>query len=147
MKRILKYILIITVAGFLLIQLIPIDRTNPSVAADFDGPLEVKEILKRSCYDCHSNETEWPWYSYVAPASWLVSHDVKEGREELNFSEWDKYISKKTEIIEEIVEEVEEHEMPLPAYLVTHPKARISEKELSILRNWGGLPEGQQHQP
>ncbi len=61
-------------------QLVPVDRSNPSVAADFDGPSEVATVLRASCYDCHSHETTWPWYSRVAPVSWLIAHDVEEAR-------------------------------------------------------------------
>lgn len=117
------------------IQAIPVERTNPQVASDFDGPLEVKKILQRSCYDCHSNETRWPWYSYVAPVSWLVVHDVNEGRAELNFSDWDRY-SRDSEKIEEISEETGEGEMPLPIYLIMHADARLSAGDRATLQNW-----------
>ena len=119
-------------------QLISVDRSNPPVASDFNAPIEVKTILKRSCYDCHSNEVNWPWYSYVAPISWLVAHDIKEGREELNFSEWSKH-SGNPEMKEEIIEEIAEGEMPLPIYLITHPRASVSEQELAVLKQWAGL--------
>lgn len=139
MKKIIKYILIAVIAIFAVIQLVPVDRTNPPVVSDLEAPFEVKEILKRSCYDCHSNEVDWPWYSYVAPVSWLVAYDVKEGREELNFSEWNKY-SADAEMKEEIVEEIAEGEMPLPIYLITHKNATVSEHELAKLKQWAGLP-------
>src|SRR5450759_484008 len=70
------------------IQLIPVDRTNPPVQKEMPAPPDVQAILRRSCYDCHSNETVWLWYSKVAPISWLVSRDVRQGRRELNFSDW-----------------------------------------------------------
>ena len=76
---------------FLAIQFVPVERTNPPVISDFRGPEEVKKILVRSCYDCHSNETKWPWYAKLAPGSWILAHDVSEGRFALNFSEWDDY--------------------------------------------------------
>src|SRR5262245_21993196 len=72
-------------------QLVPIDATNPAVEGDIPAPPEVKAILRRACYDCHSNETVWPWYSRLAPLSWLISRDVHEGRSKLNFSTWDQY--------------------------------------------------------
>ena len=137
MKKILKVLLLALVPAFLIIQLVPVDRTNPPVVSDLDASIEVKSILKRSCYDCHSNETRWPWYSYVAPVSWLVSHDVKEGREELNFSEWGRYASD-AEMKEEIVEEIIEGEMPLPIYLVTHSNGSVTEQELEVLKKWSG---------
>ncbi len=127
-------------AIFLGIQFIPVDRSNPPVVADLEAPIEVKSILKRSCYDCHSNEVVWPWYSYVAPVSWLVAHDVEEGREELNFSEWHRYAGD-PEMKEEIVEEVAEGEMPLGIYLALHRDAVVSPSELTILRQWAGFSE------
>ena len=134
MKRIVV-ILVILVVG---IQFIPAKRTNPAVIYDFDGPPEVKAILQRGCYDCHSHETKWPWYSHVAPASWVVAHDVKEGREHLNFSNWEplKHI---VWIHQEIYREVAEGEMPLKAYLIAHPAAEISSEELSVLKAWAGI--------
>ncbi len=137
MKKNIRYTLIAFTTIFLGIQLIPVDRHNPPVVSDFEGPLEIKTLLKRSCYDCHSNEVNWPWYSYVAPVSWLVVHDVKEGREELNFSEWNKY-SGDSEMKDEIIEEIAEGEMPLPIYLVTHRDASVSEQELLVLKQWSG---------
>jgi hypothetical protein len=73
------------------IQLVPVDTSNPPVTADVPTSPEVKAVLRRACYDCHSNETTWPWYSRVAPVSWLIAQDVHEGRAELNFSRWDQY--------------------------------------------------------
>lgn len=116
-------------------QLVPVDRSNPPVITDLEAPIEVKSLLQRSCYDCHSNQVNWPWYSYVAPVSWLVAHDVSEGRAELNFSEWNQYAQDR-EMREEIYEEVAEGEMPMKIYLLTHPDAAVSESELAFLRQW-----------
>jgi len=127
--------LVILVAGM---QLIPVKRTNPGVVSDFDGPAAVKAILQRSCYECHSNETRWPWYSYVAPVSWLVAHDVKEGREHLNFSNWAP-LKAIIYIHQEIYAEVSEGKMPLKAYLLAHPDAAVSPEELAILKDWAGI--------
>ena len=120
---------------FLAIQFVPAKRLNPPVTSDFRGPEEVKKILIRSCYACHSNETVWPWYSKIAPVSWLVVHDVEEAREELNFSEWDKFRSKRR-LIRKIYRESEEGKMPLPIYLPLHPSARLSKDDLAILEAW-----------
>lgn len=144
MKKKLKVILVLLGSVAVGIQLIPVERTNPKVLSDFTGSPEVKAILQRSCYDCHSNETKWPWYSYVAPVSWWVAHDVEEGREELNFSDWDRF-EKDAEIKEEIYEEVSEKEMPLFGYLITHPKAAISDKEMAQLQAWAGVSLGSGH--
>ena len=135
-----KMVLVAIGVGFLAlgaIQLVPIDRTNPPVEEDIPGPSEVKAILKRACYDCHSNETVWPWYSRVAPVSWLLAWDVQEGREELNFSTWNRYRAKqRAKKIKESWEEMEEGEMPPWFYVPLHPEARLSDQERDGLRGW-----------
>jgi hypothetical protein len=94
-------------------------------------------VLERSCYDCHSNETQWPWYSQVAPVSWLVHHDVVEGREHLNFSEWNQLSpDKRDHKLEEIEELVSEGDMPLAYYLPLHPAARLSEADKQAVVSW-----------
>lgn len=138
MKKPIKYTLIVIAATFVGIQLIPVERKNPPVVSDLEAPVEVKTILKRSCYDCHSNEVNWPWYGYVAPVSWLVAYDVREGRAELNFSEWNRYAGD-AEMKEEIAEEIAQGEMPLPVYLITHRNASVSAQELATLRHWAGV--------
>ena len=136
MKR-LKQVGIVVAVLLVLIQLVPVDRENPPVETELDAPAEVLSLLRRSCYDCHSHETEWPWYSYVAPASWLVAKDVDEGREYLNFSTWNAYdAEKRRHLIEEIWEEVEAGEMPLWFYLPLHPSARLDEADLELLEGW-----------
>jgi hypothetical protein len=117
------------------LQLIPLPRTNPPVESAMPAPPEVQAILDRACMDCHSHESRWPWYAYVAPASWLVVYDVHEGREHLNLSKWDDYSAdrqrKKTRAI---WEEVEEGEMPLPPYVWMHPEAKLSDADAATLR-------------
>lgn len=132
---ILLYVLI----PLLLIQFIPVDRENPPLdkILTLSAPQEVSFILKNSCYDCHSNETNWPFYSYIAPVSWLVSRDVKFGREDLNFSEWNKMNENdKKKAKEEIIEEISRDTMPMPIYLVTHPSASLSSEDKLLLKNW-----------
>jgi len=129
--------------GFVLIliaiQFIPVNKTNPPVTADLDAPQDVKFILKRSCYDCHSNETKWIWYSNVAPVSWLVASDVEEGREHLNFSEWGNLTRQKiARKKEHIWEEVKEGGMPLSKYLWMHSDAKLSQKDKDIIHEWTG---------
>ncbi|MEQ8768326.1 MAG: heme-binding domain-containing protein [Planctomycetota bacterium] len=132
-----KRILIVLVVIVLGIQLVPVDRSNPAVAGTIDAPPEVQDILKRACFDCHSNETKWPWYSYVAPVSWLVADDVEEGREHLNFSEWSKASEKdRRHMIEEVGEEVEEGEMPLDKYVWLHSEADLTDAEKQTLVTW-----------
>jgi hypothetical protein len=125
---------------FLLAQVIPVDRSNPLMVQEMTADPEIMQILRRSCFDCHSNETVWPWYSYVAPVSWLVAYDVREGRRELNFSEFNRIsASDLREVIEEIGEEVEEGKMPPSIYTVTHPSARLSSDDIRKLRRWAGI--------
>ena len=132
-----KYLSIILLAVLVLIQFKPVDRSNPEVTGEINPPEEVKRILKTSCYNCHSHETVYPWYSYVAPVSWLVEHDVNEAREELNFSTWNSYTEKKKKKkIEEIWEEIEEDEMPLWFYEIVHPESRLSEKDTEVIKKW-----------
>jgi hypothetical protein len=134
-----KYSLIVIIGIFIVLQFIPVDRDNPAnnEKLELKAPPEVAEILEKSCYDCHSNRTNWPFYSYIAPISWLVAHDVEEGRDELNFSEWNNISSEKRDkIIEEIIEEVNEDEMPLKIYLLMHPESQLDDQQKAIIRSW-----------
>lgn len=128
---------------FVLIQFIRIDKTNPDVVQENDfititnPPENIAQTLKTSCYDCHSNESTYPWYSNVAPVSWWVKDHIVEGREELNFSEWGTFTDKrKIKKIKEVIEEVEEGEMPLPPYLITHSNAKLTETQTAELLDW-----------
>ena len=137
MKTTVGRIVVVIAIVLVGIQFIPVNRGNPPVEEELQTSPEVKAILKRACYDCHSHETIWPWYSQVAPASWLLAWDVAEGREELNFSTWNRYTQKKRDkIIKEIGEEVQEGEMPPWFYLPLHPDARLSDSDRSVLRVW-----------
>ena len=133
LKKILIALAIIVVG----IQFIPVERSNPPVTGKIDAPSNVLSILKASCFDCHSNETEWPWYSYVAPVSFLVSADVEDGRKRVNFSEWDKYDDeKRTKKLDAIIEEVDEGEMPLSKYTLMHPDAKMDQAKIKVLKDW-----------
>jgi hypothetical protein len=116
------------VTAVFLIQLVPYgrDHTNPPVVAEpsWDRPA-TRALAERACFDCHSNRTSWPWYSHVAPASWLVQSQVDEGRQALNFSEWQGA----SEEADEAGEAVREREMPPASYLVAHPEARLTAAE------------------
>jgi len=134
--------LAIAAGAFLCMQLIPVGRSNPPVTGEIDAPEEVMAILERSCYDCHSNETEWPWYSRVAPVSWMVSSDVSLGRKMLNFSEWDSTpVLIKEALITGIADEVEKGDMPRPMYLWLHPDAALTEEQIRILTDWAETME------
>jgi hypothetical protein len=137
MRRILKWVGMGLLAAFVAIQFVPVERDNPPVEQDVEAPPEVREVLRRACYDCHSNETVWPWYSRVAPASWLAVRDVRKGREELNFSTWNRLSTReRVEAVRESWEEVDAGEMPPWFYLPPHPDARLSAGDLEILRVW-----------
>ena len=98
---------------------------------------EVALVLKTACYDCHSNETKYPWYSYITPFSWFIFDHVREGREELNFSEWtDMTDRRQPRKLKEIAEEVEEDHMPLSSYLLLHGEARLSDAQKNVLISW-----------
>jgi len=117
-----------------MVNFIPVDRNNPPIKNDIQTPANVKAILKKACYDCHSNETVWPLYSYIAPASWLVSGDVANGRKHLNFSEWDN--AKADKVLEEIWEEIEENKMPLKIYTYLHPNSILTLNDKQIIKEW-----------
>ena len=126
MKKYLPRVLFGLLVIFVLIQFVPVDRENPPVVREvaWDSP-ETKAIAERACYDCHSNNTHWPWYSYVAPVSWRVADHVEHGREHLNFTDW----TQPNEDLEENIEVIEEGEMPLSDYLRLHPEAKLTEAE------------------
>lgn len=119
------------------IQLVPVERTNPPVDGDIVAPPGVKAVLKRACYDCHSNETNWPWYSRIAPISWMVARDVREARAELNFSTWNRYsVKEQASKLSESWETVAEGDMPLRFYIVPHRGARLSDHDRALLQRW-----------
>ena len=137
MKRILKYVLIGLGVVFVAIQFIPVERTNPPVTGLVDAPEDVLTTLRRSCWDCHSNETDWPWYAYVAPASLRVTQHVWMGREHVNFTEWDSYDAEELdEAYEEIAKEIEKGVMPLSDYLLVHRNAKLTKSDRERLVSW-----------
>ena len=98
---------------------------------------EVESVLKTSCFDCHSNHTNYPFYAQVAPISFWINHHVEEGKEHLNFSDWNNYsIKKKLHKLDEIIEEIDEHEMPLGSYTLIHRDAKLNEESSNLLINW-----------
>ena len=125
------------VAGFVLIQFVPYgrDHTNPPVTAEYQWKsAEAKAVAQGACYDCHSNETVWPWYTNIAPSSWLVQRDVDEGRDNLNFSEWPAGAAIVTAAIGAgIAEVVAEGEMPPFQYKIAHGEARLSDADRQLL--------------
>jgi hypothetical protein len=146
MKRTIVVIIVLLLVAFVVIQFIPIDRSNPPVEAEILAPPEVKMVLRAACYDCHSNETTWPWYSHIAPVSWLVARDVHEGRAELNFSTWSRYDTKQqVKKLKETLEEIEEGEMPPWFYMAVHRDIELSARERDMLMTWArgsAAPDG-----
>jgi len=118
-------------------QFFPAERTNPPLGTRIEVPQEVAAILERSCYDCHSNGTRWPWYSRVAPVSWWVADHVSDARSHLNFTEWpERDVDKAAHKLAEIYDEVSEGEMPLSSYVLLHPDARLSDADRGTLLRW-----------
>ena len=127
------------------IQLVPVDRSNPAGGAELRRPARVAAILLRACFDCHSNRTVWPWYSRVAPVSWLVASDVHEARGLLNFSHWDELNPAKQGVVAGMIaHQVEKNAMPLPRYRMIHRAARLSGAEKVALRAWADSLSGPQ---
>lgn len=128
----------------LAIQAVPYGRahTNPAVTAEptWDSP-RTRQLAQRACFDCHSNETRWPWYTQIAPFSWLVQYDVDEGREHLNFSEWDQSQDHGGDAAEEFAE----GEMPPKPYLLLHSEARLKGEEREALRRGLAKTLGEEH--
>ena len=126
----------------IVIPFVPVARTNPPIETEIPTPDEVKSVLRKACFDCHSNKTAWPWYSRVAPVSWLLSHYVEEARDEMNFTAWNRIEpGKQAKQIEEVWEEVEGGHMPPWIYLIVHSELRPSAQDRDILRVWASGAE------
>ncbi|MEO8514262.1 MAG: heme-binding domain-containing protein [Ignavibacteria bacterium] len=144
MKKIIKIVLVILVIGLIAIQFFnrpdktaKTEITPANITKVMTVPSNVESILKRSCYDCHSNQTVWPWYTNVAPVSWLVADDVVKGRKKMNFSEWTNLSESKREArLNDICEEIKADEMPLSNYLIIHGDAKLSQADKDILCKW-----------
>lgn len=138
--KILFYLLL---SAFILIQFFPIDKTNPPVNRELDflslknPPQEIAKMIRTSCYDCHSNETRYPWYSYLQPSGWFLQDHIKDGRRELNFSEFASS-EKKRQIhkLEECAEQIENGEMPLQSFVLLHQDARLNAQQRKTLSQY-----------
>ena len=118
-------------------QLVPVKRTNLLIRGTLPARPEIETTLKRACYDCHSNETRWPWYSCAAPLSWLVVHDVTLGRKEVNFSEWGSYNpATRRRKLEWMGRTLREETMPPWTYRLLHADARLTNAERAALERW-----------
>ena len=137
MKKLLGWIALTGVVLLAGAQLIPVNRTNPPVTSDVSAPLEIKSLLRNACYDCHSHETVWPWYSRVAPVSWLIASDVKEGRGKMNFSTWADYKpAKQGVLLDDAAEQIRQGDMPPFYYAWMHPNARLTDAQKEQLVTW-----------
>lgn len=143
MKKALKIIVIVLAVAFVIVQFIRPDRTLPpenpadTLEASTQVPQDVEAILTRSCADCHSNRTVYPWYSNVSPFSWFLANHINEGRRELNISTWNTTDAKrKVRKLDKMCEEVQNGEMPLPSYLWIHWDAKLSQNDINTLCAW-----------
>lgn len=143
MLKALKVSVLIAGSLFAALQFVRPARSNPpvneaqSVEAHLRVSPEVEKILARSCMDCHSNKTEWPLYSYVAPASWLVIDHVNEGRREMNFSEWGRYgRDHAAHLLHDICRTAKQGEMPMSSYTLIHRGAKLSRADVLTLCEW-----------
>lgn len=145
MSKTLKISLLILVIFFIALQFIPAyqlpemgDDSGDLIENNSENiPEDIQLMLKQSCYDCHSNTPEFPWYANIAPAKWLVNRDIIEGREELNFSEWDEIdILSQASVLDEMNTEVQEGEMPMKVYTLIHRNAKLSEEDKKAFEEW-----------
>ena len=141
--RIFKIILVCLAAVFVLIQFVRIDRSNPPIVAArtietvINVPPDIQQIMSRSCNDCHTNKTIYPWYSQVAPVSWWLRDHIDHGRSHLNMSEYGGYELRQQEHkLEEICEQVDAGLMPLPSYLIMHRNAALSDGDKKAICEW-----------
>jgi len=136
-KKILLSAGLAGLVGLVGIQFVPVARTNPLGAGDPPAPRQVMWILRRACYDCHSTETRWPIWAYVAPISWRVVGDVDKARSVLNFSNWPAYSAEQQQAMRHMVNwTTTAHRMPAWYYITLHPDAKLETAELNTLAAW-----------
>jgi hypothetical protein len=133
-KRFIKLFVIMMIMILIVIQFIPVTYTNPPVINEpnWDSP-QTRSIAVRACFNCHSNETDLPWYSTIAPVSWLIYNDIGDGRKDMNFSEWKLKSNKAEHLNDEIKEVISEGKMPPWYYLPLHPEAKLTADEKKML--------------
>ena len=144
MKRVLKIMLAIVLFIFIAIQFyqpaLNVDK-GQVYTTDFTQvykmPVEVKAMLQTSCYDCHSNNTNYVWYDYIQPARTLVENHIKNAKQDLNFNEWGTYSNRKQErLLNSIKEQIETKQMPLSSYTIMHKNAKLNDEQIKVLTNW-----------
>jgi hypothetical protein len=143
MKKYLKWTAIALLMILLVLQFFQINKTNPEIkpAEDFlvinKTEASTAKLIKDACYDCHSHETKYPWYTNVVPLSWWIKKHIAKGREELNFSTWATYSAKKADHkLEESIEMIEEKKMPLKSYVIAHSEAKLSPDKIKQLSDY-----------
>lgn len=120
-------------------QFVQVPRTNPLVKGNLAAPANVSELIRHACYDCHSNETQWPWYSQIAPVSWIAYRHVRAARARLNFSEWADYLydpGTEAHKLDEIERLIKSGAMPPWYYRMVHPQARLTDAQRAVVLNW-----------
>jgi len=143
LMKIVKLLILVLLIAVVIIQFIPNDKPEVVLTNENDLiynnqlPEKIRVMLKESCYDCHSNETIYPWYSNVAPVSWLVVRDIKLGRDELNFSHWESQSKiDKAKNLDKIIDEVTDENMPMPIYTIMHANAKLSDDDRRLITEW-----------
>jgi hypothetical protein len=140
LKKNLKWIFVGAGALFAALQFTNPPHVNPPVKNDFlarmNPPPKIAAMFKSACYDCHSHETRWPWYSSVAPMSWKIAQDVDEGRVQLNLSDWPSDPKRAWKKMENMSEEIDQKDMPLKKYMILHKDAQLTDDERSELTQW-----------
>ncbi|HET8855442.1 MAG TPA: heme-binding domain-containing protein [Salinimicrobium sp.] len=141
--KVFKIIAVVLLVAFVGIQFIPTNRNHSEEVppSDFmlvkNVPKEVKSILMISCYDCHSNNTQYPWYQRIQPVSWYLEGHIEDGKEELNFSDFGNYSDRMQKAkMRSIISQVEDGKMPLPSYTLLHPEAELTAEEKQLLVKW-----------
>jgi len=140
-----KQVLVVFIVVLVLVQFIKVDKNESTdlsydISNSYPVSNDLSQLLKVSCYDCHSNNTTYPWYSEIQPVAWWLDHHVQDGKKHLNFSEFTKNkIAVQNHKFEEIIEMVEDKEMPLPSYtyLGLHPQANLTDNQRDLIVNWG----------
>ena len=137
----MKRTLLIFLITFILMQFIRVEQTNQAVEKDLEikAPLEIMTMFKNSCYDCHSDEVKWPWYSQIAPFSWTIKNHVNNGRKWLNFSIWETYTEEEKEKKLKGIYRTAYAIMPLPTYIWLHKEADLTKEQRSLIRDWTGV--------
>jgi len=138
-RRRTKILVAVVAAAFLAIQFVQADRTNPAGRGDLVAPADVSRLIRRACFDCHSNETRWLWYSHVAPFSWVIARDVSAARRRLNFSDWTEYTADpetKKHKLQEIVQSIAGGDMSPWYYRILHSGARLHPNERELIIRW-----------